>query len=834
VPSLTAAEARERARTIGVQSYTVDLDLTGGPETFGSVTTIRFRCGRPGASTFLDVRPHRLHAVRLNGEDLDPGAWRDGRLRLHGLAEHNQVQVSAEMAYSHDGEGLHRSVDPADGRVYLYAMSFLDAAPRIFACFDQPDLKAAYSLTVSTPPDWTVAGNGAARQVAPGRWRLAETRPLSTYLVTLVAGPYHCVRAEHDGIPLGLHVRQSLAAHLDRDAEEILTVTRQAFDAYHRLFGIRYPFGEYHQAFVPEFNAGAMENPGCVTLRDTMVFRSRVTEGERGNRARTIVHEMAHQWFGDLVTMRWWDDLWLNESFAELLAHRVCAAATDFADAWVDFAFTRKRWGIDADQRPTTHPVAGNGAADTARALENFDGISYAKGAAVLKQLNAHLGDEVFLGGLRRYVERHAYGNATLADLLSAWAEAGAADVHAWAAQWLRLPGVDTLRADEDAAGAVLLRRTAPPSFPAQRPHTLTVAALGADSAPDEAPVVVREDTTPVGLPGRAGARLVVPDAHDDTWAKVRLGAGTVTALPRLLPRVTDPVTRAVVWNALTYAVDDAELDPRTVLAVLEAALPHEDQDIALSALLGWATGTLRGRYLPPGAAEDRLAALAESVLRRSPPGTGAQVAAARGVVACATRPDRLSVWLHGDAPPGLAMDADMRWTVLHRLAVLGAVGAADIDAELARDRSAEGAVHAARCRAALPSPQAKAAAWRLITEDDTVGNYVLYATCEGFWAPEQLDLTWPYVARYFAEIPATAGLRSGWVVGETTRLAYPVYAVADETLAAAEQALDGGQGHDLGPGVRRSLADRTHDLRRALAVRRRFADRGGGSDGRG
>jgi aminopeptidase N len=837
VASLTVADARERARTISVQRYTVDLDLTGGPETFGSVTTIRFRSASPGASTFLDVRPHRLHAVRLNGEDLDVGDWRDGRLRLDGLAEDNEVQVWAEMAYSHDGEGLHRSVDPADGRVYLYAMSFLDAAPRLFACFDQPDLKAAYSVTVSAPAGWTVVGNGAAWPVAPGRWQLRETRPLPTYLVTLVAGPYHSVRAEHDGIPLGLHVKQSLAEHLDRDAGEILTLTGQAFDAYHRLFGVRYPFGEYHQAFVPEFNAGAMENPGCVTLRDTLVFRSRVTEGERGGRARTVVHEMAHQWFGDLVTMRWWDDLWLNESFAELMAHRVCAEDTGFDDSWVDFAFTRKRWGIDADQRPTTHPVAGNGAADAASALEDFDGISYAKGAAALKQLNAHLGDEAFLGGVRRYLRAHAYGNAALADLLQAWAEAGAPDVHGWAGQWLRLPGVDTLRTDEEADGSVLLHRAAPPSFPARRPHTLTVAAFEDAGSRQEVPVVVHDDTAAVPLPRRTGPRVLVPDAHDDTWAKVRLDAGAVAALPGLLPRISDPVTRAVVWNALTYAVDDAELDPRAVLPVLEAALPHEDQDIALSSLLGWVTGTLRGRYLAPEAAlGDRLAALAGAVLRRSPPGTGAQVAAARGVIGCATRPDPLAAWLRGDAPTGLALDADMRWSLLRRLVVLGAAGEDAIDAELARDRSAEGAVHAARCRAALPSPQAKADAWRLITEDGAVGNYLLYATCEGFWAPEQQELTRPYVARYFAEIPATARLRSGWVVGKTARLAYPVYAVADETVAAAEEVLRVGPGddpgHDLAPGVRRAVADRTHDLRRALAVRRRFAAPADGPDG--
>jgi aminopeptidase N len=823
MPSLTVSDARRRARTIAVDRYLLDLDLTRGPDTFGSATSVRFRRLGREDTTFLDVRPQTLHRVRLNGEDLDVSRLQDGRLRLNGLREHNELEVWADMAYSHDGEGLHRAVDAADGNAYVYAMSFLDAAPRIFACFDQPDLKAPYSVAVTAPPEWSVVGNGAARPVGEGRWQMAETKPLSTYFVTLVAGPYHSVRDEHDGIPLGLHVKQSLAPHLDRDAEELFTVTRQAFDEYHRLFGVRYPFGEYHQAFVPEFNAGAMENPGCVTFRDQLVFRSRVTDAERGNRARTVVHEMAHQWFGDLVTMTWWDDLWLNESFAEFMCHRVCSDATDFDEAWVDFAFTRKRWGMIADQRPTTHPVAGNGAADTAGALSDFDGISYAKGAAVLKQLNAHLGDDVFLGGVRRHIERHAYGNAGLTDLLDSWSEAGAADVRGWALQWLRQPGVDTvsLETRDDVAGGIVLHRTPPAAFPAQRPHTLTVAEIGPEGSHQKTTVHVADDTTPVDLVAKSDRPVLVPDAHDDTWAKVRLDANTVAALPGLLPDVDDPVTRAVLWNSLTYAVDDAEIDPRTMLATLGAALPHERHDVALSAMLGWVVTNLRGRYLPPGPDDERVAALADTVLQNAVAGSGAQIAAARAVAATAVDPGGMAGWLHGKAPDGLTLDADMRWTVLHRLCVLGAAAHDDVQAELERDRSAEGGVHAARCRAAIPSEETKAQAWQLITQDTEASNYVLYATCDGFWAPEHAEVTRSYVDRYFDEVPRTARIRSGWVVSETARLAYPVFEVAESTVELAEQALDG----DLAAGVRRAIADRTHDLRRAVAIRRRFAE---------
>jgi aminopeptidase N len=820
MPSLTVAEAQERAALLTVEGYAVDLDLTVGDEVFASRTTIALRCAEPGAGTFLDVQPHRLLSVTLNGEHLDAGSLVDGRLPLTGLAADNEIVVDAEMAYSHDGEGLHRSVDPADGSTYLYAMSFLDAAPRIFGCFDQPDLKAPYAFTVTAPPDWTVLGNGAATRTEPGRWRLATTKPLSTYFVTLVAGPYHSVRAEHDGIPLGLHVSQSLAQHLDRDAEEILRVTGQALDEYHRLFGIRYAFGEYHQAFVPEFNAGAMENPGCVTFRDQLIFRGPVTDGERSNRARTIVHEMAHQWFGDLVTMRWWDDLWLNESFAEYMAYRVCEAATDVADSWADFAFVRKRWGMDADQRPSTHPVAGNGAADAASALNDFDGISYAKGAAALKQLNAYLGDDVFLDGVRRHLHEHSLGNATLADLLAAWASAGAVDLEGWAGQWLRRPGIDTIEAVR-TDGATELRRTPPASFPAQRLHAFTVAAYGVTGAGPQCAVQLSDDRMTIGLNADEVFPVLVPDAYDDTWAKVRLDPSSMAALPAVLPRIDNVVTRAVVWNAVRSAVDDAQLSPLTMLDVLEAALPDETEDVALTSLLDWTVRSLRGRYLGLHQAGQRVADLATTCLAGAGPGSSIQLAAARAVAGSGTDADLLRSWLEGAAAPdGLVLDLDLQWALLARLCVLGAAGSDAIEQQLRTDRSTKGSVHAARCRASLPDEDAKATAWRLISEDPAVSNYELYATCQGFWHPEHDAVTTAFVPRYFSEVPVTTRFRSGWVVGESARRAFPAYAVSPATLHLAHAAL----AEPIDSGVARSIADGADDLRRAVTVRAAFA----------
>ena len=414
-----------------------------------------------------------LHEVRLNGRALDVAGLTDGRFVLPNLAEDNEVVVRAAMAYSRDGQGLHRAVDPADGEAYLYGHAFLAAAPRMFGCFDQPDLKAPFTVTVATPPHWTVVGNGAATHTETGRWELAVTPPLATYFVTVCAGPYVTRRAEHDGIPLAIHARRSLEGPLDRWADEVFTLTRQGLDRYHGLFGLRYAFGEYHQVFVPEFNAGAMENPGCVTIRDDRLFRGTTTDDALLIRARTIEHELAHMWFGDLVTMQWWDDLWLNESFAEYMAHTTLVHATKFHEAWTSFGIVRKTWGYAAERRPSTHPVAGSPALDAASALQDFDGISYAKGASVIRQLVAYLGEEASTAGVAAYLREHAYGNGTFADLVRALEQASGRDLGAWCDAWLRTADRDRLRVEtvvEDGVGRIGAAPPAGAGRPSRRP----------------------------------------------------------------------------------------------------------------------------------------------------------------------------------------------------------------------------------------------------------------------------------------------------------------------------------------------------------------------------
>jgi aminopeptidase N len=838
MPSLTRAEAAERAALLSVDAYAIDLDLTTGDAEFAATTVVRFGCTRPGADTFVEIRPTALRSVTLNGRVLDVADLGDNRLALTGLAADNELVVRATMAYSNSGEGLHRFIDPADGESYLYAQTFLDCAQRVFACFDQPDLKAPVTLTVTAPPAWTVLANGAGEQPEPGRWRFATTAPLATYFVTLVAGPLHSRYAGHGGIPLGIHCRASLADDLDRDADELFEVTSGCFDRYHELFGRPYPFGKYDQVFVPEFNAGAMENPGCVTFRDEFVFRSAVTEAQRTERAIVVAHEMAHMWFGDLVTMRWWDDLWLNESFAEYLGVRVAAEATRFTETWTDFTISRKTWGYAADQRPSTHPVAPERVDDSAAALLNFDGISYAKGAAALRQLGAFLGDEAFFAGLRRYFAAHAYGNATLADLLAALGEASGRDLSGWAALWLRESGVTTLCpvtavGPDGRYAAVTLVQTAPPRYPVLRPHRLALGLYerGADGRVvrrerievDVDPAVDHGRTPVPALTGRPAAALLLANDDDLTYAKVRLTDPELAALPGLLPAVVDPVARALLWSAAWEATRDAEADPGIFLELAVAGLPAETDLAVFAQVIGFAADVTVGQYLPAARRPAALAALASTcaeVLAGAPAGSDRQLAAARGLVRSAgiAEAETLRGWLDGKkAPAGLAVDAELRWSLLRRLVVLGVADPVDIDAESESDRSAHGAQHAARCRAALPDPAAKARAWEAIVTDARLSNRLLLALAEGFWHPEQEGLTQPYVSRYFEDMPAMAARRSAQVVGQVAKAAYPRYAVAPATAEVAQRLLNRA---DLPAVLRRVLLDGTDDLRRAVAVR--------------
>jgi len=831
--ALRREEAEKRAAAVEVDRYAIELDLTEDPDrpgdVFTSTTTITFTAREP--ETFVELLCDELLEAALDGAPVPLGTYADGRLPLRGLDGRHELVVTARIRYSRDGEGLHRFVDPADDAVYLCATSSVDNARRWFACFDQPDLKARFSLAVQCPPEWTVVGNGASTRLGPGRWRLAETEPISTYLVTLVAGPWHSVLGEHDGIPLGLHARRSLAAELDRDAPGLLRLTADALDAFHELFAVRYPFGQYHQAFVPEFNWGAMENPGCVTFRDQLIFRSRPSESEVLGRANTVVHEMAHMWFGDLVTMRWWDDLWLNESFAEYLARRVTPVLTGLP-AGPDFATARKSWGYAADRRATTHPVAGNGAVDARAALADFDGISYAKGASVLRQLAAYLGEEMFLRGLRQHVRAHAYGNATFADLLASWsASAGpgtptGADLERWAHEWLRRAGVDIVAVETGPAGTVLRRRDPLFGPAADRPHALTVAVLpagpGRPCGPGGAagtPVVLGGEAVPV--PSAGPGQVVLPNAGDESWATVRLAAGEWERLPAVLGATDDATARAVVWNALRTGLADGLVAPDLAVRTVVAGLPGE-LDVVTARLLPWITAAVPV-YVAPGprrsAGLATLAAAAGELLAGAKPGSSMQLTAARGWIGLTDDLGALRAWSRGGEPfDGLTVDDELAWLVLERRAALGDLDDEGVEAAYAADRTASGLVHATRARALRPDAGAKAAAWAaLVDPDGALSHYQLSALAGGIWVAGQEELAAPYARRWFDDLPATAAFRGTMSLAKLAELCFPALAVTAETLRWAEEF---AARTDLPSGPRRIASDGADDLRRALAVR--------------
>ncbi|MEV3856250.1 aminopeptidase N [Streptomyces sp. NPDC050095] len=836
MPVLTRDEAQTRARLIDVERYTVDLDLTTGADTFDSRTAIRFTAHTPG-DTFVELKPATLRSATLDGQPLDltgPAALDDNRLPLTGLtAGPHELRVDAVMHYSHTGEGMHRFTDPTDGETYVYTQLFMDDVQRVFAAFDQPDLKARFDLTVTAPDGWTVLANSVTEHLGEGRWQAATTPLLSTYLVAVAAGPWHSVRTEHRGLPFGLHCRRSLAPHLDADADEILDATRACFDRYHEKFTEPYPFDSYDQAFVPEFNAGAMENPGLVTFRDEFVYRSAVTDTERQTRAMVIAHEMAHMWFGDLVTLQWWDDIWLNESFAEYMGYQTLTEATAYTDTWVDFGIARKAWGYDADQRPSTHPVAPEAVPDTASALLNFDGISYAKGASALRQLVAWLGEKDFLTGINTHFQRHKFANATLADFIDNLAAGSLAasgtdrDVHAWADTWLRTTGVDTLtarvtQADDSWTLAV--------DQQGSRPHRIAVALYDRDPA-DRRAFVLRERID-LDVPGEPlvfhGPRpaLIVPNDQDLTYAKIRLDPASEEAALRGISGVPDPLTRAVLWNTLRDMARDGELEPAAYLETVGAHLAEESDLALVQGVLDFAHTQVADRYSTPAerpAALTLLTTLCEDLLRRTEDGSnaGLRLTAVRHLIDAAQYADVIRGWYDsGSVPGGPELDPELRWRILGRMSVLGAVDDAVIDAELAHDPSATGQEGAARCHAARPDPQAKAAAWDALftaDPDQELSNYLFTATAQGFWQPEQSDLLRGYVARYFTEATTLATRRGPALAAAAGRYAFPVYAIDPDTLRLGEQCLTEGTPT---PALHRKLADQLDDLARALKVR--------------
>ncbi|NWF28362.1 aminopeptidase N [Streptomyces sp. PKU-EA00015] len=856
--NLSRDEARTRAELLTVDGYEVALDVRSavgdaeegaGPRTFRSVTTIRFRAAEPGAPTFVDLIAPSVSSITLNGRELDPAAAFDGsRIALDSLAAENVLVVDAQCAYSRTGEGLHRFVDPEDGEVYLYTQYEPADARRVFANFEQPDLKAPFRFEVTAPEGWTVWSNGEGARAEDGVWHFAETRPISTYITAVVAGPYHCEtdvyereipggtsRAEGAGagtvlrIPLGAMCRKALARHFDADA--IFLVTKQGLDFFHDHFDYPYPFGKYDQAFVPEYNLGAMENPGCVTFREEFVFRGKVTQASYERRANVILHEMAHMWFGDLVTMRWWDDLWLKESFADFMGSFSMVEATRFTNGWVTFANNRKAWAYRADQLPSTHPITAD-IRDLEDAKLNFDGITYAKGASVLKQLVAYVGREAFLEGARRYFKRHAYGNTRLDDLLSVLEETSGRDMKEWSRAWLETSGVDSLTPEvlygEDGRITELAIAQDGDTL---RPHRVVVglyrtedgklvryASAGVD--------VVGARTVVSELAGTERPELVLVNDEDLTYCKVRFDEDSLATLRAHLGDIEDPLARALAWSALWNMTRDALMPARDFVDLVLRFAGRESDIGVLQMLHAWTRAALV-HYAAPAWREEGSRLLAEGALgelRRAEPGTEHQLTWARFFASVAARDEDfrlLSGLLDGtEKIDGLDVDQELRWAFLGPLAAHGRADESVIAAELARDDTASGKRHEVRCLAARPSAAVKAQAWAAVVESDRLSNALVEATIAGFAQPSQRDLVAPYASKYFEAIERVWSERSIQIGMDVVRGLYPSLQDSPGTLAATDEWLAAHE--SAAPALRRLVLEARDDLARALRAQER------------
>ena len=841
--NLTRVEAEERKGLVDVASYEVVLDLTTGDETFAATTTVTFDA-KAGSSTFIDAFTRTVHSVTLNGAELDPATVSDGvRIQLPTLAEHNVLVVVADAEYTNTGEGLHRFVDPVDGEVYLYTQFEVPDSRRVFAVFEQPDLKATFQFTVTAPAAWKVVSNSPTP--APvidgdkGTWTFAPTPRLSSYVTALVAGPYEEVTSSltsRDGreIALGIFSRKSLSEYLD--ADYIFETTRKGFEYYEAKFDYAYPFEKYDQLFVPEFNAGAMENAGAVTFVETYIFRSKVTDAIKERRVITILHELAHMWFGDLVTMKWWNDLWLNESFAEWASAMAAAEATEWTGAWTTFAAMEKSWAYAQDQLPSTHPVYAE-INDLEDVQVNFDGITYAKGGSVLKQLAAWVGIDEFFAGVGAYFKKHEYGNTELSDLLVELEKTSGRELTEWAKLWLQTAGPNTLRPEieTDSDGSITaftVVQTAPADYPTIRPHRLAIGFYdlidGKLTRVKRVELDVAGERTSVDeLVGAARPALVLLNDDDLAYAKIRLDDASHAVALEHLADIENPLARALVWGAVWDAVRDAESSASDYVALVLGNIANETESTTIRVTLTQLVAAAR-MYVAP----ERRAATIERIgdglwelAQSAEPASDAQFQFVKFFANIASTPAHVAAITAlrdgSSSLDGLEIDTDLDWELLEGLVLNDAAGTAEIDASLAKDNTANGQLSAARAAATIPTADGKRAAFDSIVAKDDLSNTIVRGTTLGYRHtndPSSLD---GLIEPYFAALNEVWKSRTYKIAEYIVDGLYPAPLASPELVAATNAWLDANPGI---PAMRRLVREQLSSVERALRAQARDA----------
>jgi len=844
--NLTRVEAQERAELLSVASYDVALDFSKGDEVFLSTTTVRFSA-TAGASTFIDAYTRTVHSVTLNGRELDPAAVSDNiRIQLDQLEQDNELIVVADFEYTNTGEGLHRFVDPVDQEVYLYTQFEVPDSRRVFTVFEQPDLKATFQFTITAPSAWEVVSNSTTPEPEKidgwfSTWRFAPTPLLSSYVTAIVAGPYAVVRDEltsRDGrvVPLGIFARQSLSEYLD--ADYIFEKTRQGFAYYEEKFDYAYPFEKYDQLFVPEFNAGAMENAGAVTFTETYVFRSKVTDAIKERRVVTILHELAHMWFGDLVTMKWWNDLWLNESFAEWASTIATAEATEWTEAWTTFAAMEKSWAYRQDQLPSTHPVVAT-INDLDDVQVNFDGITYAKGGSVLKQLVAWVGIDAFFAGVAAYFKKHEYANTTLDDLLSELETTSGRSLDEWSKKWLETAGVNTLRPliETDADGSItsfVIEQTAAPDYPTIRPHRLAIGFYDlingklARTHREELDVDgVRTDVA--ALVGMRKPALVLLNDDDLAYAKIRLDEQSLAVAIEHLADIENPLARSLVWGAVWDATRDGEAKASDYVRLVLGNIATETESTTIRTTLSQ-LGSVARLYVAPEQRDETIRTVGDglwSLAQGAEAGSDAQFQFVKffaNIASTDHHAEVLGKLRSGEETlPGLTIDTDLSWELLEGLVLTGAATEADIDAALEADNTANGQQAAARVRATIPTVDGKRAAFASLAESDDLPNAVVRQTTMGFLHVNDAAVLEPLIEPYFAAINDIWKTRSFKIAEYFVELMYPSPAASPALVNATQAWLASNE--DATPALRRLVIENLAGVERALKVQAKDAE---------
>jgi len=841
VPGLnsTRAEAAQRAAHLAVASYELTLDLTTGDETFISETIIKFTCNKPGYDTFLDAVGKNVISATLNGQVVDTSNYDGESIFIKNLAAENELIIKMNGLYSKTGEGLQRSVDPVDNEVYLYSQGETAFIRKMYPCFDQPDLKATFTLTAIAPDHWSVISNNPVKEKAQladkkAKWSFTTTPRISTYITALIAGPYYSVTDQYVGkktVPLGIYCRKSLAEHLD--PEDIFLITKQGFAYFEKVFGLEYPFEKYDQIAVVDFNWGAMENAGAVTfLERLLVFRSKVTERMYNARANTILHEMAHMWFGNMVTMKWWDDLWLNESFAEWSSYLAMVEGTRFKNSWTGFNQERKNWAYRQDQLTTTHPIVSD-MVDIDTVAGNFDGISYAKGASVLQQLVAHVGRDNFIAGLQKYFTKHAFKNTTLEDLLSELTITSGRDLKPWVATWLQTAGVNTLRPaleienDKYKSVAVIQEvPTMPVGSKELRPHRMAVGLY--DLVGDKIALrksveldVAGSKTVVSELAGEKVADLLLINDRDLSYAKVRFDDRSIATLKAHLGKIDNSLTRALCWSAAWDMLRDAEINATDFIDIALAGLTGED-DIATVTIIANQLVTAVEFYSFPSkrdSARLKVGNAFEVMLANAKAGSDHQLQFARNFTSFASSAehnDLIKELLDGKLA-GLKVDADLRWTFVIALSERGLMDQAALAAELLKDNTLTGQLSHATALAAMPTAEAKAETWKSITTEEITTSQ-REAKLAGFMRALHRPLLAAYVDPYFDLLLETWGKKSYEVASKFVTGMYPAYITNQATLDKTINWL-ATTGKDGQAGLRRLVSEGRDSLERALAV---------------